>query len=42
MSPLANTMIGVSLFPFHLLHHKLISPPIVRASVKLGVLYIPP
>jgi hypothetical protein len=41
ISPLANTMIGVSLLPFHLLHHKLINPPNVRASVKLGVLYIP-
>ena len=41
INPLASTIIGVSLLPFHLLHHKLMSPPIVRASVKLGVLYIP-
>jgi hypothetical protein len=41
MRPLARTIIGVSSLPFHLLHHKLINPPIVRASVKLGVLYMP-
>ena len=39
--PLASTMIGVSLRPFHRLHHKLRSPPIVRANVNDGVLYIP-
>lgn len=41
MSPLASTMIGVSLLPFQRLHHRLINPPIVRAKVKEGVLYMP-
>jgi hypothetical protein len=41
MSPLASTMIGVSLLPFQRRHHRLIKPPIVRASVKEGVLYMP-
>jgi hypothetical protein len=39
--PLASTIIGVSLLPFQRRHHKLSKPPIVRARVKLGVLYIP-
>jgi hypothetical protein len=41
IKPLASTMIGVSLLPLHLLHHKLISPPIVLARVNDGVLYMP-
>ena len=41
ISPLASTMMGVSLLPFHRRHHRLINPPTVRASVKEGVLYIP-
>jgi len=41
INPLANTMIGVSLRPFHLLHHRLIRPPIARANVNDGVLYMP-
>jgi hypothetical protein len=41
INPLASTMIGVSLLPFQRRHHRLIKPPIVRASVKEGVLYMP-
>jgi hypothetical protein len=41
INPLASTIIGVSLLPFHLFHHKLISPPIVLARVNDGVLYMP-
>jgi len=41
IKPLASTIIGVSLLPFHLLHHRLIIPPIVLARVNDGVLYIP-
>lgn len=41
INPLARTIIGVSLLPFHRLHHKLTSPPTVRARVNEGVLYMP-
>jgi hypothetical protein len=41
INPLARTMIGVSLLPFHFRHQRLIRPPIVRAKVKEGVLYMP-
>jgi hypothetical protein len=41
IKPLASTMMGVSLLPFHLLHHRLMRPPTVRANVNDGVLYMP-
>lgn len=41
ISPLASTIIGVSVFPFHLRHQRLIKPPMVRARVNDGVLYMP-
>jgi hypothetical protein len=41
IKPLAKTMMGVSLLPFHRRHQRLMRPPTVRASVKEGVLYMP-
>lgn len=41
MSPLANTMMGVSGFFKYLDQYKLINPPIALANVNEGVLYIP-
>jgi hypothetical protein len=41
ISPLARTIIGVSDLPFQRRHHRLMRPPMVRASVNEGVLYMP-